>query len=489
MRRLAALAIAFSLLSTLVGAEIGDLNGDGRVDFRDVFLFAQQWGGQAGSPADLDGDGVVDARDLVGLAEVVRGGSFPFPTATPTATPTPTPTSTPTPTPTPTGPVYPFYDLEDYRISPQDVNQNRNPRLAIQSDSEIIAVWAARGYYEGLADGFLARLIEADGRPLPVLVEVNEGSRGDVAVDAGDEVNIVYATDLKLDGSTDAVIFSLFDSELRFYPSIGDVRIDWGVTNTADSPAVATFTTRDFLVAWEERYQGDSFVSTFFSIFSPNGQELLARPERANVGAFQSQAPAVAIDASNTFMIAWTERDREIRGLVFRLATDPSYGLEILRDDFPISQFAGGARRNVKVAALDDEIGGWVAVWEDFGDHSSGDIYARLFDRAGNPDSDEFRVNDGPEGFAINPDVTVDVMADRIYFVWSDSRAGDPDIVASVFDLLGRRLLPDFRVDTDPGTVHQLRPAARMDPAGRIVNVFEDHGAGQEIYLNRLAFP
>lgn len=489
--------LLFSLVLWLgVGASsgaIGDLDGNGTIDHRDVFLFALAWGTTGTSIADLDGDGIVAGTDLVGLVEVAQGGVFPFPTATYTPTPTPSPTGTltptATPTPTPTGPVYPYYDLEDYRIHPAEINDNRNPRLAIQSDAEMIVLWAARGYYRGKADGILAELIQADGVPLDFIVEVNEGSRGDVAVDRNDEVDLVYATDIDLDGDTDSVIFSLFDPDLRFYSSIGDVRIDWGQTGTADSPAVATFSTNDFLVAWEERAAGDSHVSVFFSIFAPDGKELLARPERANLAAFNARAPGLAMDASNTFMIAWTERDAEIRGLVFRLKTDPGYALEILRDDFPISQFTGGQRRNVRVAAMDDAIGGWAVVWEDFGDHSSGDIYARLYNRNGQPYTNEFKVNDGPSGYAVNPDVTVDVPAERIYFAWTDSREGDNDVVGCVFDLAGARTLDDFRVDTDPGRAHAQRPAVRFDPLGRVVNVFEDQSAGQDIFLNRLAWP
>ena len=43
----------------------GDVNGDGKVDFRDI-LFVYRSLGQYGEnlPADIDGDGVVSIRDL-----------------------------------------------------------------------------------------------------------------------------------------------------------------------------------------------------------------------------------------------------------------------------------------------------------------------------------------------------------------------------------------------------------------------------------------
>ena len=483
-------------------ALMGDLTEDGEVDYRDVFRFALEWQTQ-GAAADLDGNGIVEARDLVGLAAVINGDPLPFPTPTQTPTPSPTPTFTPTATWTPTStatitptPGLPLYSLTDFRVNPENLNHNRNPRVVTQSDSEMVVLWSSHNYSADYYDAMLVRLIEEDGDRLETWV-VNEGSRGDVAVDANDEVDVVYATDLGKNGSsTDAVIFSLFDQELGFYSGVGNVRIDWGDTNTADDPAIGAFNTRDFLVTWEERYAGDSYLSVFFSIFSPNGQEIFTRPEQANLVAVNSSEPAVAVDYANAFMIVWTESNWDIRAIVAQLHTDPEYEWSIFEradgkpaDNFPINQETSGTRANVAVAPINDELGGWVVVWEDYADHSAGDIYCRIFDLAGNPVANEFRVNNSNAGGAIQPDVAVDAIEGRIYVTWTDSRFGDNDIVAALFDLDGNRLLADFRVDTDPGQAHAQRPAARFDPLGDIVNVFEDLSTDRDIYLNRLTFP
>jgi hypothetical protein len=42
----------------------GDINGDGRVDGRDLPLLLAAWGSDDGGPADLDGDGLVGPLDL-----------------------------------------------------------------------------------------------------------------------------------------------------------------------------------------------------------------------------------------------------------------------------------------------------------------------------------------------------------------------------------------------------------------------------------------
>ncbi len=42
----------------------GDINGDGRVDGRDLPLLLASWGSDDGGPADLDGDGFVGPLDL-----------------------------------------------------------------------------------------------------------------------------------------------------------------------------------------------------------------------------------------------------------------------------------------------------------------------------------------------------------------------------------------------------------------------------------------
>jgi hypothetical protein len=62
-------SLVWPIFFSQASCPVGDLNGDCRVDFNDMQLFAEQWLGPVGSPADLNSDEEVGFDDFTFLAQ------------------------------------------------------------------------------------------------------------------------------------------------------------------------------------------------------------------------------------------------------------------------------------------------------------------------------------------------------------------------------------------------------------------------------------
>ena len=75
MSKVFACAIIVALMALFMApvfAKLGDINGDGKVDLKDLVLLAKAYGSTPGKPnwnplCDLNHDGVIDLVDLVTL--------------------------------------------------------------------------------------------------------------------------------------------------------------------------------------------------------------------------------------------------------------------------------------------------------------------------------------------------------------------------------------------------------------------------------------
>ena len=75
MNKMFACAMVVVLMALFIApafAKLGDINGDGKVDIKDLVLLAKAYGSRPGDPnwnplCDLHHDGVVDLVDLVTL--------------------------------------------------------------------------------------------------------------------------------------------------------------------------------------------------------------------------------------------------------------------------------------------------------------------------------------------------------------------------------------------------------------------------------------
>lgn len=129
-------------------------------------------------------------------------------------------------------------------------------------------------------------------------------------------------------------------------------------------------------------------------------------------------------------------------------------------------------------AGIDYGFGGFVIVWEDWGNDGSGaGVYARLYDRDAQPLGPEFRVNGTVGGNQRLPEVAADHVG-NFCVTWQDDSQGDWRIMARHFDRTGVPEGTQFVVSEGyPGDY--LRPQVAVDASGELF-AFTYSGPGKE---------
>jgi FlgD Ig-like domain len=89
------------------------------------------------------------------------------------------------------------------------------------------------------------------------------------------------------------------------------------------------------------------------------------------------------------------------------------------------------------------------------------------------------RVNDDIQGALQTAPSIAGSPSGTFFCAWEDSRTGNPDIFGVAMDSLGLALGPNFRLNDDPGTADQRRPAVAAVGADRYLVLWGDQRGGQ----------
>jgi hypothetical protein len=192
-------------------------------------------------------------------------------------------------------------------------------------------------------------------------------------------------------------------------------------------PCVAAGGRGGFVLAWARTEEGNHPAGIqamrFDSQAAPIGAPLqVSRPGRAAI------EPSLAVDGSGNFAVAWLEYDdkTEYDVMVRRYRADGS----ALAQPTPVSADPAGWQSGAALSMASD--GRLLVAWNTSRDGGlESDIYARLFDAAGNPESGDFLVNgrtEGSQALAAGTGVRRAALGEdgRMAFAWQgDSGNGD----------------------------------------------------------------
>jgi hypothetical protein len=152
-------------------------------------------------------------------------------------------------------------------------------------------------------------------------------------------------------------------------------------------PVAAVAPDGTFLVVWESQFQdGDSF-GIFGRFISPLGVPLGPEFQINQATASDQKQPAVTVDASGRFTVAWTGQDVSGGGVFARQYTAAGP----VGPEFQVNTFTAGDQVLPRVSAGP---GGFGIVWQSDGqDGNLGGVYGRLFSAGGTPVTGEFRLS------------------------------------------------------------------------------------------------
>jgi hypothetical protein len=266
-----------------------------------------------------------------------------------------------------------------------------------------------------------------------------------VGTNRGDQVfaNVALTTnggylvwqDNAIDGIGWGIAAQRLDSTLS--GQYGSFRVNQQWAGDQMRPRVALFSDGGAVIAWEGSQTGNKDIYATF--LSPNGTFLTA-DIRVNSYTNNDQTDVALCRLSgDRALIAWSsfDQDGSYQGVYARIFNKSG---QPLGAEFLVNQTTSYSQRLPAVAALAS--GGFVAVWisELQRTDRSVDVYARVFDGNGQPLGNEFLVNTGTN-ICAHPDIAATADGGFVV-VWSERspvvRNPTPDLQVNGWDIFAR---------------------------------------------------
>jgi hypothetical protein len=220
------------------------------------------------------------------------------------------------------------------------------------------------------------------------------------------------------------------------------VNDDAGTTHQY-SPSVAMDNSGNFVITWQDLRDGNYDILAqrydFSGIYLGSNFKV-----NDDLDTLYQYAPVIAMDSSGDFVIAWYDYrngNHDIYAQRYDSSGTPS------GSNFKANDDTETALQVLPAIAMDGS-GRFVIAWRDDRNTSGYDVYAQRYDSSGNPlDSNYLIPNHSYASFVqSNPAVACD--SSKIYFTWMDTRrAKGYDIYAKVVDWLWPKICGDVNGD------------------------------------------
>jgi hypothetical protein len=268
----------------------------------------------------------------------------------------------------------------EFKVNTFTAGSQSNPAVAMDRQGNFVIVWQSFGQDEAASLGIYAQRFDAGGNPLGIEFKVNTFVVGDqdtpdVAMNPEGRFLIVWESFGQDAALASGIYAQRFDADGN--PAGGEFRVNTHTADSQDDPKVAMDGEGNFVVVWESNLQDGSVDGVYAQRFDRDGTPL-GIEFRVNTHTPESQdTPDVVMDRDGNFIIAWesTLQDGSVSGV---------YARRYDRDGNP-----GGGEFRINTVSDDDQgaptlamapHGQWVIAWESFGqDGSDFGVFMKLF--------------------------------------------------------------------------------------------------------------
>jgi hypothetical protein len=353
----------------------------------------------------------------------------------------------------------------EFRVNTFTTGNQNAPSVAMNAAGEFVVAWQSENQ-DGSGSGVYRQYFDAVGVPQGAESRANTTASGDqfrpVAMMLASGT-VSLANGIFWTGNGVGDTSGVFGSGLI----VPEFRVNTHTTNSQTFPSVAMSATGEFVVAWASAGQDGAFDGVYAQRFNAGGS---AQGGEFRVNSFTTgiqTRPAVAIDASGNFIVAWQSGGQD----------GSEFGIYAQR--YNPAGVPQGLEFRVNTTTADDQVapavamdadGDFVVVWSDYFDS-----FAQRFNAAGVPQGAEFRINPVVVGGSVDPAVAMDADGDFVVAWFDYGTDVQYDVLARRYSAAGVPLGDPFPVNTFT-TSHQSSPTVAMDAEGEFVVAWTSYG-------------
>ncbi|HMJ64686.1 MAG TPA: thrombospondin type 3 repeat-containing protein, partial [Candidatus Binatia bacterium] len=265
------------------------------------------------------------------------------------------------------------------------------------------------------------------------------------------------------------------------FTTTNDIRVNLYTNGLQTAPVITTLTNGNLATAWSSLFQDGSYQGIYARLISPSGGGLTPPSQVNQYTGFNQRNPAIASLANGGFVVVWVSENQGVnsvdlsRGMirvhiyarVYNAAGTP------LGDEFRVN--TGTELCSLPdVAALSD--GSFTVVWtqRDSSSDRSLDIYGRCFSSAGAAIGEPFPINTHTYGDQFGPQISSLGTVQLVVWTSMGQDSTGPDWRLMLDEVYGRLIFEgapngsEFRVNTTT-VAKQIQPVIASDNANRFL--------------------